>query len=222
MIDLLMILLLQMIIGQALSMGMVIAPDFFLGIMAVLYFVLSISYGILCEWLLGGQTVGKRLLRLRVIDVQGLPLRFSQVAIRNLLRAVDLLPGMYLVGGLCCVLTRNDQRLGDIAGNTTVVHLPELGVPDLTQIGAARFNSFREHGHLAARLRQTVSPVEADLALQALLRRESLDPAPRARLFARLATHFAELTTFPEEATDGLSDEHYVRNVLEIVFGAKR
>ncbi|HXJ75365.1 MAG TPA: RDD family protein, partial [Candidatus Dormibacteraeota bacterium] len=69
------------------------------------FFVLSIGYSIYFEWMWRGQTLGKRILRLRVMDAEGLRLKFSQVVIRNLLRVVDMIP-MYLVGGLALVLSR--------------------------------------------------------------------------------------------------------------------
>src|SRR5713226_2817669 len=53
------------------------------------YFVISIGYGIAFEWFWRGQTLGKRVLGLRVMDEQALRLEFSQVAVRNLLRVVD-------------------------------------------------------------------------------------------------------------------------------------
>jgi uncharacterized RDD family membrane protein YckC len=58
----------------------------------LLYFVFSVGYGIFFEWIWRGQTVGKRMLRLRVVDAQGLRLKPSQIVIRNLLRVVDLMP----------------------------------------------------------------------------------------------------------------------------------
>ena len=79
-----------------------------------------------CEWYWRGQTVGKRVLKLRVMDEQALRLEFSQIVVRNLLRFVDFLPGLYLVGGTACVLSRRFQRLGDLAANTIVVRNPEV------------------------------------------------------------------------------------------------
>ena len=48
----------------------------------VLYFVISIGYSILLEWRWRGQTVGKRLFGLRVIDVHGLRLQPAQIVLR--------------------------------------------------------------------------------------------------------------------------------------------
>ena len=181
-------------------------------------FVMPIAYGILMEWLWQGQTIGKRVLGLRVMDEQGLKLQFSQIALRNLLRIVDRMPLFYLVGGAACILSRRGQRLGDFAANTIVVRTPKLEQPDLTHLMSDKFNSLREHAHLAALLRQRVTPEEARLALSALVRREGLEPEARVALFAELAEHFRGKVPFPEEAVIAMPDEQYVRNVVDLVF----
>ena len=75
-----------------------------------LFHLLSIGYAIATEWLWNGQTVGKRVLRLRVMDVQGFHLKFNQIVIRNLLRFVDSLPATYLVGGAACFFIRGNHK----------------------------------------------------------------------------------------------------------------
>jgi uncharacterized RDD family membrane protein YckC len=184
----------------------------------ITYFVFIIAYPIVTEWYWRGQTVGKRVLHIRVVDVQGLRLKFSQIAIRNLLRLVDSLPVVYMVGGLIASVTRYGQRLGDLAANTIVIRTPEIYEPDLKQITGGKFNSLREHPHLAARLRHQVSVQEANIALQALLRRDDLDPLARIGLFERLALHFEAQVPFPTEATEGLTPEQYVRNIVDILY----
>jgi len=182
------------------------------------YFSLSIGYGIALEWHWHGQTLGKRLLRLRVTDVTGLQLQFSQIVIRNLLRFVDSLPALYLVGGLTCLASPRAQRLGDIVANTIVVWNPRVDEPDLDQLMEGKFNSFRRYPHLEARLRQQVSPAEARIALQALVRRDDLEPRSRVALFETIAAHYKSIVAFPAEATDGLSDEQYIRNVVDALY----
>lgn len=195
-----------------------ISEDFATALGILLFFVAQIGYGIGCEWLWRGQTLGKRLLRLRVMDAQGLQLQFSQVVIRNLLRAVDGLPMAYLVGGIACLVSQRAQRLGDLAANTIVVRHPQPRQPDLEQLLAGKFNSLRAHPHLEARLRQRVSPAEASAALQALIRRDELEPAARVQLFAELAAHFKSLVEFPPDTIEGIADEQYVRNVADVLF----
>jgi len=182
------------------------------------YFVISIGYGIAFEWFSRGQTLGKRVLGLRVMDEQALRLEFSQVAVRNLLRVVDALPVLYLVGGIACLVSRRSQRLGDLAANTIVVRNPEISQPDLERLLGGKFNSLLEHRHLAARIRQRTSPRAAAVALEALLRRDEFEPLARLQLFADLAAHFRSLVEFPPEAAGQLSDEQYVRNVIEILY----
>ncbi len=196
----------------------VIDPDFAQALAMLSYFAISIGYGILLEWRWQGQTLGKRLMRLRVMDAHGLKLQFGQVVIRNLLRFVDMLPAFYLLGGITCLLHRHSQRLGDIAANTIVVRTPKIAQPDLDQLLSLQYNSFREHTHLVARLRQKISPEEASLILQALMRRDLLDDKARTELFHHIASHCQSLTPFPPETTHTLSDEQYVRNVADVLF----
>ena len=139
------------------------------------YFFLALAYPIFLEWRWQGQTIGKRIMGLQVVDEAGLRLTFSQVAVRNLLRIVDSMPGFYLVGGVSMVLNTKSQRLGDLAANTIVIRHTQVHEPDLDQVMAGKFHSFRDHPHLAGRLRQLVSPQEAGVALQALLRRNELE-----------------------------------------------
>ena len=209
-------------ISNGLSKGLgvlnVLNEDISKGLLVVAYFVVSTGYHIILEWFWRGQTIGKRLFKLRVTDAEGLRLGFYQVVMRNLVRFVDQLPAFYLVGGAACLVNRHAQRLGDLAAGTVVIHLPKHAEPDLDQLLAGKFNSLRAHPHLEARLRQRVSPDEARLALQALVRRDELDPAARVGLFTDLAEHFKTLVTFPPEDTDSMPDEQYVRNVVYILF----
>lgn len=206
------------ILGIVLNLLALISWNFSIALSVISYFVISIGYGIFFEWNWRGQTVGKKLLRLRVVDVEGLRLQFNQIVVRNLLRFVDSLPAFYFVGGLACWFNSRCQRLGDLAANTVVIRNPRVTEPDLDQLLAGKYNSLRHYPHLAGRLRQRISPVEADVALQALLRREEFEPVARVELFRELAGHFRARVEFPAEATDGVADEQYLRNVVDILY----
>src|SRR5438552_16657251 len=93
-------------VGSGLGFLGLLSPDLARGMAVLAGFVIQIGYGIVLEWFWRGQTLGKRLLRLRVMDAQGLRLQFSQIVIRNLLRFVDMLPAFYLVGGIACLASR--------------------------------------------------------------------------------------------------------------------
>jgi len=206
------------LLGLALRLLDLVSLDLSRAVSIVAFFAAQIGYGFFCEWLWRGQTVGKRLLSLRVVDAYGLRLQFSQIVIRNLLRFVDMLPAFYLVGGLATLINTRTQRLGDLAANTVVIRSPHIEQPNLEQVLAGKFNSLRGQPHLEARLRQKISPAEASLVLQAILRREEFEPHARAQLFARLGEHFRSLVEFPPESVEYLTDEQYLRNVVDTVF----
>jgi uncharacterized RDD family membrane protein YckC len=205
-------------VGSVVDLLGVLSWNFAIALSVIAYFVVSIGYRIFFEWCWRGQTIGKKLFRLRVADVDGMRLQFNQIVVRNLLRFVDMLPMFYFLGGLTCWLNSKCQRLGDIAANTVVIRAPRLVEPDLDQLLAGKFNSLRQFPHLAARLRQNVSPAEADIALQALLRRNEFEPAARVELFSELAGHFRAKVEFPQEATDGLAEEQFLRNVVDVIY----
>lgn len=189
----------------------------------LLSFALPVLYGMLLEWFMRGQTFGKRVLGLRVVDEQGLKLQFSQVVVRNLMRFIDALPiNLYFVGGLSCLISKKAQRLGDLAASTVVIRSTRPVEPDLDQITAGKYNSLRDYPYLEARLRQRTSPREAAIALQAIMRRDRMTPEARIRLFEELANHFQSLVEFPQETVEGVADEQYVRNVVDVLFCSRR
>ena len=85
------------------------------------------------EWLLPawleaawrGQTPGKRVMRLAVLNDDGTPVRWPAALTRNLLRAVDFLPFLYGTGLLSMLANRDFKRLGDLAAGTVVVYQAE-------------------------------------------------------------------------------------------------
>jgi uncharacterized RDD family membrane protein YckC len=204
--------------NRALTALNVLSADLAAAVSILLYFAISIGYAMALEWFWNGRTVGKSLLRLKVVDAQGLRLRPTQVIVRNLLRFIDSLPFLYLVGGAAVVLSPHRRRLGDIAAGTMVIRRPKIAPPNVEQLQPGHHNSFRRLPHIEARLRQNVSPQEADLAAQALMRRDELDPEARLKLFRQLADHFKTKAQFPEEINQALSDEQYIRNVVDTMY----
>ena len=68
-----------------------------------------------------GQTVGKKLLKLRVVRADGRPAGMREIAVRTVLRVVDGVGG-YIVGLIVMLATgQRRQRLGDLAAGTIVV-----------------------------------------------------------------------------------------------------
>jgi hypothetical protein len=153
-----------------------------------------------------------------VADAGGLRLSFSQVLIRNLLRSIDALPVFYLVGGVVMVTSGRLQRLGDLAAGTIVLRTREAPLPHLPGNTGTRINSLKPYKTLAARLRQKVTPGMARVVLEALQRRDHLEPPARLALFAEMAATLRQMVPFPEDATEHLTDEQYLWNAVEILY----
>ena len=209
-------------LDRAVQVVAVVGTDWAAALSVIASFVISVAYGILLEWRWRGQTVGKRLFHLRVIDAEGMRLQATQVIIRNLLRVVDMLPILYLMGALSTLLSSKAQRLGDLAAATIVVHEPVVDAPDLKHITPSKYNSLLAYPHLTARLRNRVPPEAAIIGLRVLSQRDGYEPVARLALFRELAKYFHGLVSFPEEAVDRLSDEQYVRNVIGALYSGSK
>jgi uncharacterized RDD family membrane protein YckC len=190
------------------------SPDVAEALALVLYFGLSILYGLVLEWVWRGQTLGKRMLGLRVMDEEGRRLQPQQIIVRNLLRVLDGLP---LIGGAAMLCSRHWQRLGDLAACTIVVRTRRAFAPDIETLQSGKYNSLRGRPRLEARLRQRIAPAEAALAVRAVLRREEIEPPARIAIFARLAARFRALGEIEPDLFEAIPDEQLVRDVLEIV-----
>lgn len=148
-----------------------------------------------------GQTPGKRLVGLRVLSASGRPIRIDEALLRNLLRVVDQLPGVYAVGIVAVLASKRSQRLGDLAAGTVVVHEKGLTAPVLT-VAEATVPSWTGAAGL--------SDAELLLVETFLQRRRELDPAVREdraraiadRLRARLGPSAPDLE--PEALIEAL------------------
>lgn len=153
----------------------------------VFVFLLWFAYDVAFETLAAGRTPGKRWVGLRVVKVSGSPVGFMASAIRNLLRIVDSLPGAYGVGMICVLVTRLNQRLGDMAAGTVVVRdrprpktwgMPSVAVPRPSAEMTDELSTWDV---------SSVSPQDLVAIRRFLDRRYGLTPAARAHLAAELA-----------------------------------
>lgn len=103
-------------IGQSLTFGLILT----------LVFILYFGYYIVLEGIGAGQTVGKRVVGLRVVGTDGSHCGWGRSILRNLLRVVDWLPMFYAVGIVTILTTRERRRLGDFVAGTLVVHVERI------------------------------------------------------------------------------------------------
>ena len=199
------------------------APGFGVMVITLAEFAIGFTYGALLEGFWNGQTIGKRLFHLRVIDQAGLPLRIEQAWVRNLMRVVDALPFAYLIGGISILSSPLMQRFGDRVAGTLVVRQTPLAVPGEESWTQQKYNSFMEYPTIAVHLRRAATPELASLIQDALRRRNELAPYARREIYRELATYLqSEISSFPDELVERLSDEQYLIDASGILIGDQR
>ena len=98
------------------------AGMWFVAILILVVFAVYWGYFALFEAFWHGQTPGKRVMKLRVIKDSGRQITLFEALARNLLRAIDSLPSIYLVGVITMLCNKRNKRLGDMVAGTIVVH----------------------------------------------------------------------------------------------------
>lgn len=191
------------IVDQAIQTGLIIAVTVLaasvggsgdgaaVGVVFLLVlFLVQFGYDVLFEMMASGRTPGKRWSGLRVVRADGGPVGFLPSAVRNLLRLVDFLPGVYAVGMVAVVASPRNQRLGDLAAATLVVRerrggrrstAPPAAVPVAASPPPAG------GAEAAAWDVSAVTPEELATVRRFLERRPGLTPDARTRLAADLA-----------------------------------
>lgn len=199
------------------------APGFGIMVITLAEFAIGFAYAALLEGFWNGQTIGKRLFHLRVIDQAGFPLHIEQAWVRNLMRVFDALPFAYLAGGISVLSSPLMQRFGDRVAGTLVVRETPLAAPAEESWARQKYNSFMDYPAIAMRLRRAATPELASLIQDALRRRNELTPYARREIYRELATYLQnEIAPFPDELVEMLSDEQYLINAAGVLFGDQR
>jgi len=98
-----------------------LAPAWLIALIVIVLFGVIWGYFIFWETIWNGQTPGKRATGIRVMRDGGYPVDFRAAFVRNIVRYVDFLPGLYGVGALTMFFSKDSKRLGDYAAGTIVV-----------------------------------------------------------------------------------------------------
>jgi uncharacterized RDD family membrane protein YckC len=180
-------------------------------VIAIWMFLLLWGYFLLFEWLWHGQTLGKHVLGIRVITLQGTSMSFGQSFLRNVLRVADGLPVpvpvFYTLGSIVAACNREHRRLGDFAGGTLVVYVERQSKPILAVHPGESEGESAWRVHARQRLNQ-LGRMQKQTILDLCLRRDQLRVSERARLFRATSEFFQErLSLSPEQYQ---SDEKFV------------
>jgi uncharacterized RDD family membrane protein YckC len=170
--------------------------------------VFYIGYHVLFEVLSGGRTPGKRATGLRVVSDGGAPIGLRASLIRNFMRVLEGLATWYVVAMISVLVTRNNQRLGDLAAGTLVVRDPKavaIGAASAPWVRPERYANWDVTG---------VGEAETTAVRSFLERRADLRPGSRRALAAQLAQRLRPLVA---GTRPGLDDETF----LEYLAAAK-
>jgi uncharacterized RDD family membrane protein YckC len=187
-------------------------------------FLLYFGYFAYFEWRWNGQTPGKRVLDLRVIDDRGMNIDAFQALTRNLFRIVDMMPflfaldflalGFYGLGGIAAWLSPQQKRLGDWAAGTLVIRTRKRVMPGAIIAPNEKYNTLQEDGALRQRIKRSLSLEEREVLLQLCLRRNELEFEGRQALFAEAATLLENRLGIKREPF--LSEEKFVQNIVAV------
>ncbi|MEO1033605.1 RDD family protein [Winogradskyella sp.] len=86
-----------------------------------LFLLPAFFYSLLCHIFFRGQTVGKMILKIKVVKVDGSPTEWYNLAVRWMLRIVDIWIFSPSIGLLSILLSDKRQRVGDAAAGTVVI-----------------------------------------------------------------------------------------------------
>lgn len=105
------------------AIGNSASSEVWIGVLIVIYAVLFVFYDLVCEIAMNGQSVGKRVMKIKVISLDGTRPRFGQYLLRWLFRIVDFSLTGNLCGLICIAVSDNAQRMGDMVAGTTLIRI---------------------------------------------------------------------------------------------------
>ncbi len=192
----------------------------------LLIFLVSWGYYLTFEMLLRGLTPGKRLMGIRVLRDDGLPVGLRECAVRNLVRAADMMPfPTYLLGGLVALYQRRGKRLGDMAAGTVVVREAFVAAQDNRAVlrSGASWMARLEAGQSRQAVTLPAGKIGAEqvaLIQRFMSRRFKLPALQRGKLAWQITRPFLELMGEDEAEVRQRADrrdycERILRQILE-------
>ena len=129
----------------------------------VILFLPLFFYHLLCETFLNGQSFGKKIMKMRVVKLDGSQAGVGSYFLRWILAPIDLYFTYGSVGLVTMLINGKGQRLGDLAANTTVVKLKAEARLDDTILRATPVNYEVKFPQVTALTDKDISIVKAIL-----------------------------------------------------------
>jgi len=168
-------------------------------------FILYWGYFSLFEIFWKGQTPGKRQAGIRVIHESGREINSYEAISRNLLRAVDSIPGIYAVAVVVMFMNDQNKRLGDYVAGTVVVH--EKKQEESVPYWYLQSGDSKVEFDVSA-----ITPMEIEIIEVFLQRRFDYEYSVRAQSANKLAVHIRKKMALQSES--GGNDEAFLESIV--------
>lgn len=170
------------------------SSDLTMIVLTIALYLPALGYSLLWETFNNGQSPGKKLVNIRVVKSDGTTPAFSEYLLRWLLYNIDVT----FTGGLgvvVVIVTRNNQRLGDLAAGTMVIKEKNY---KKVQVNLDEFNYLTKDY-------RPVFPQAADLSLEqvnVITRTLDMRTAERPKHIKQLAEKIRQLLSIQSQAAD--------------------
>ncbi len=153
----------------------------FLGVWLMIWSLGGFLYFGLSELIFRGQTIGKRMSKIRVVKADGFSLDPTSILIRTLFRVVDQLPPLWIVP----VLSTSSQRLGDMVAGTIVISDEPTEISSVRETLGSRSEADSKFRITGAMLKRS-QPADFATIESILERWSSLSPVERIALTEKI------------------------------------
>lgn len=171
-----------------------------LAIALLIIFFVYVGYFVIFETLWQGQTPGKRLVKIRVIQDNGKPIGIQQATLRAILRPID---DTLSLGMIFMIFNSQEKRIGDFVAGTIVIQVeggPSKKIMISSQAQAVA-NQLIEEAKL-----ENLLPDDFAVVREYLKRRAELTPTAKLELSRKLGKQVKELIALAEMPTQVSAD----------------